>query len=52
MRSDEPLRIEVSEMTYGLPEVPGVAVEPRTDEYMPATGIPLDATVIRKSFTV
>jgi hypothetical protein len=52
VRSADPLRIEVSETTYGLPEVPGLTVEPRTGEYMPATGIPLDATVVRKTFTV
>jgi hypothetical protein len=52
VRSEEPLRIDVSEMTYGLPEIPGMTVVPRPDDTMPATGIPLDATVVRKTFTV
>lgn len=52
VKSAEPLRIEVSEMTYGLPEVPGMTIQPRPDDTMPATGVPLDATMIRKIFTV
>jgi hypothetical protein len=52
VRSAEPLRIEVSETTYGLPEVPGPTVEPRGEDAMPATGVPLDATVVRKTFTI
>jgi hypothetical protein len=50
--SGEPLTIGVTEMTYGLPRVPGLAVEPRAADSMPATGIPLDATVVRKTFTI
>jgi hypothetical protein len=50
--SAEPLRIEVSEITYGLPDVPGMAIVPRTAESMPATGIPPDATTVRKTFSV
>jgi hypothetical protein len=52
LEGDEPLSIGVTETTYGLPAVPGLTVEPRDEDSMPATGIPPDATVIRKSFTI
>jgi hypothetical protein len=50
--SAAPVRVEVSEITYGLPEVPGMVIEPRTAESMPATGLPPDATMVRKTFGV
>jgi hypothetical protein len=49
---DTPLQVDVTEMTYGLPTLPGMTVEPRSAEYMPATGVPLDATVVRKTFSI
>lgn len=52
LRSTAPVSIAITEMTYGLPEIPGMTIQPRTPEFMPATGMPLDATVVRKAFTI
>ena len=52
VRSPEPVEIALRETSYGLPEVPGMTVEPRPPGYMPATGFPLDATIVRQTFTI
>jgi hypothetical protein len=52
VRSTEAIAIDVSETSYGLPEAPGLTVTARPADMMPATGMPLDATVVRKAFSV
>lgn len=52
VRSTDAIAIDVRETSYGLPDVPGMTITDRPADMMPATGLPLDATVIRKSFSV
>lgn len=52
VQSDGPITLDLSETDYGLPATPGMTVRPRPDDTMPATGLPLDATVIRSRGTI
>ena len=51
VRSPEPITIEVTETANGLPEVPGMAIQPRPADIMPALGFPRDPTIVRRTFT-
>jgi hypothetical protein len=50
--SAEPLTIKITETTYGLPEIPGLTIQPRTPDQMQAPAFPPDATIVRKSFKI
>jgi hypothetical protein len=52
VQSDAPIAISLAETTYGLPALPGVSVSPRPADTMPASGLPLDATIVRMSVTI
>ena len=52
VQSAEALELSITETTYGLPEIPGLIVRPRSDDQMPAAGFPPDATVVRKTFSI
>jgi hypothetical protein len=52
VRSTDAIELAVTEATYGLPQIPGLTVQPRADDQMPAAGFPPDATIVRKSFSI
>jgi hypothetical protein len=52
VRSEAPIAISLTETTYGLPEIPGLTVSPRPAGTMPASGLPLDATIVRMHVTI
>jgi hypothetical protein len=52
VQSTKVVALAVTEITYGLPEIPGLTVRPRADDQMPAAGFPPDATVVRKTFSI
>jgi hypothetical protein len=52
VQSDDPISISLTETTYGLPEVPGLTVSPRPSDTMPASGLPLDATIVRLELSI
>ena len=52
VRSTDAIAIAVTETSYGLPLIPGLTVQPRAADQMPAPGLPPDATIVRRTFTV
>jgi hypothetical protein len=52
IQSTAPVTVALTETSYGLPEIPGLAVRPRSDAQMPAAGFPPDATVVRRAVQV
>jgi hypothetical protein len=50
--STEAITIGVTETSYGLPAIPGFSIQPRSDDQMQAAGLPPDATIVRKSFSI
>jgi hypothetical protein len=52
VRSTEPLRVTVRDVSHGLPPVPGVAITPRPPSFMPALGFTMDPTLVRRTFGV
>ena len=46
-----PLRIAVEERSNGLPDVPGMTIQPRPASTMPAPFENADPTIVRKTFT-
>ena len=52
VQSAEALELSITETTYGLPEIPGLIVRPRSVDQMPAAGFPPDATVVSKTFSI
>jgi hypothetical protein len=52
VQSDAPIAISLAETTYGLPALPGLSVSPRPADTMPASGLPLDATIVRINVTI
>lgn len=52
VQSPDPITVAVVETSYGLPQVPGLAVRPRADDQMQAAGFPPDATVVRRTVVI
>jgi hypothetical protein len=52
VRSTEAVTLAVTETSYGLPDIPGLTIQPRTIDQMQAPAFPPDATVVRKTFTI
>ncbi len=52
IQSPDAITVEVMETSYGLPEIPGLVVEPRADDQMQAAGFPPDATIVRRTVLV
>jgi hypothetical protein len=49
---ETPITIALVERAYGLPVLPGLAVQPRGDAQMMAPGLPPDATIVRRTITI
>jgi hypothetical protein len=47
VESEGAITLTMTETTFGLPAVPGLDVAPRPSDTMPASGLPLDATIVR-----
>jgi len=52
VRSTASIAIAVTETSYGLPQIPGLTVQPRAADQMQAPGLPPDATIVRRTFTI
>jgi hypothetical protein len=52
VQSEAPIMIALVERAYGLPALPGLEVQPRTDAQMMAPGLPPDATIVRRTVTL
>ena len=52
VKGEARITIALVERAYGLPDVPGMAVQPRTAAQMMAPGLPPDATVVRRTITI
>jgi hypothetical protein len=50
VRSTEPISATVTDYSNGLPDVPGMEIEPRPPEFMPAPYDFRDSTAVNKSF--
>jgi hypothetical protein len=52
VQSDASIQLNLTETDYGLPNVPGFTVSARPADTMPASGLPLDATIVRIDLTI
>jgi hypothetical protein len=50
VRSTQPVVIRIEESGHGLPEIPGMAIQPRPAGFMPAPTELMDATIVVKTF--
>ena len=50
--SSGPVSFWLRDTSYGLPELPDMTIEPRPAGFMPATGLPLDATIMTRTVEV
>jgi hypothetical protein len=46
-----PLQMWATDMSYGLPQIPGASYKPRPDHLLPSSFIYSDSTVVTKSYT-
>jgi hypothetical protein len=51
VRSIDPVNLVIEDIADGLPTLPGLSIQPRPDDTMPAPGFPRDATIVAKSFS-
>ena len=49
--SEEPVKLKVTDVTYGLPDIPGKTFTPRPDDAIPAALTYSDSTVVTNSYT-
>ncbi|HWX40993.1 MAG TPA: M20/M25/M40 family metallo-hydrolase [Blastocatellia bacterium] len=50
VNSSRPIKIQVADQTFGLPEIPGVSVAPRPDYLMPVNFPNSDSTMVCRAF--
>ncbi|HKY04204.1 MAG TPA: M20/M25/M40 family metallo-hydrolase [Blastocatellia bacterium] len=51
LKSPEPVKLRATDLSYGLPELPGFSPRPRPDHMMPSPVPYNDSTLISKSFS-
>ena len=52
VQSADLVSVGIIETSYGLPDIPGLTVQPRTDAQMYAAGLPPDATIVRRTVQI
>ena len=52
VQSPDAITVELIETSYGLPQVPGLTIQPRADDQMLAAGLPPDATIVRRTVQI